>query len=92
MFDLGTGTTVLTNYYGKWFNMKVVFDTSTLQVQTYVNNCLKDTHTAPRGTPWWYFKNGAYTCQATLCRDHFKNIHLYEMGSTDVYNVKSPYP
>jgi hypothetical protein len=79
MFNLGTGQTVLTGYYDKWFNMKVVFDMDTHQINTYINNCLKDTHTAPSGpTPNWYFKNGVYTCQATICRDHFKNLHLYK--------------
>jgi hypothetical protein len=79
MFNLGTGQTVLTDYYGKWFNFKVVFDMTTLKVSAYVNNCLKETHTAPKGpTPNWYFKNGVYTCQATLCRDHFKNLHLFK--------------
>jgi hypothetical protein len=53
---------------------------------------LKDTHTAPAGTPYWYFKNGTYTCQAAICKDHYKNIHLYQQGSTDKYNVKSTYP
>jgi hypothetical protein len=78
-FDLGTGNTILTNYYNKWFNMKVVFDMGTRQVSNYINNCLKETHTAPNGpTPDWYFKNGTYTCQATVCKDHFKNIHLYQ--------------
>jgi hypothetical protein len=79
MFNLGTGQTVLTDYYNKWFNFKVVFNMQTLQVNAYVNNCLKETHTAPNGpTPNWYFKNGVYTCQATICRDHFKNLHLYQ--------------
>jgi hypothetical protein len=79
MFNLGTGQTVLTDYYNKWFNFKVVFDMGTRQVNAYVNNCLKETHTAPAGpTPNWYFKNGTYTCQASICRDHFKNVHLYQ--------------
>ena len=34
------GQTVLTDYYGKWFNFKVVFDMDTHQVSAYVNNCL----------------------------------------------------
>jgi hypothetical protein len=91
-FNLGTGQTILTNDYNKWFNMKVYFNAQTLEVRTYVNNCLMDTHTAPHGTPYWYFKNGTYTCQATICKDHYKNIHLYERGSTDQYNVISKYP
>ena len=79
MFNLSTGKTILPESYGKWFNLKVAFDTKTRQVRTYVNNCLKETSTAPNGpTPNWYFKNGIYTCDAGTCRDHYKNIHLYQ--------------
>jgi hypothetical protein len=77
-FNLGTGTTIMMGNYNTWFNLKVSFNMQTLQVNTWVNNCLKDTHTSPGGTPNWYFKNGVYTCQAAMCRDHFKNIHLYQ--------------
>jgi hypothetical protein len=78
MFNLATGKTVLTNSYGKWFNLKVAFNTQTLRVTTFVNNCLRETSQAPRGpTPDWYFKNGVYTCDSGTCRDHFKNVHLY---------------
>jgi hypothetical protein len=91
MFNLVTGKTILTDYYDKWFNMKVAFDTQTREVKVYVNNCLEETSTAPKGTPYWYFKNGVYTCNATICRDHYKNIHLYEKNSTDKYNVISSY-
>jgi hypothetical protein len=91
MFNLVTGKTVLTDYYDKWFNMKVAFDTQTRQVNVYINNCLKESSTAPKGTPYWYFKHGVYTCNATICRDHYKNVHLYEKNSTDKYNVMSSY-
>jgi hypothetical protein len=79
MFNLTTGKTILTDSYGKWFNLKVAFDTQTLQVRTFVNNCLKETSHAPHGpTPNWYFKNGVYTCDSGTCRDHYKNVHLYQ--------------
>ncbi len=79
MFNLATGKTILTNSYGKWFNLKVAFNTQTLRVRTFVNNCLKETSQAPHGpTPDWYFKNGVYTCDSGTCRDHFKNVHLYK--------------
>ena len=76
-FNLATGKTILTDYQGKWFNLKVVFNTETLEVKTYVNNCLKETSRAPRGSPNWYFKNGVYTCDSGTCRANFKNVHLY---------------
>jgi hypothetical protein len=78
LFNLSTGKTILDNSYGKWFNLKVAFNTKTHQVRTYINNCLKETSQSPSGpTPDWYFKNGTYTCDSGTCRDHYKNIHLY---------------
>jgi len=78
LFNLSTGKTILDNSYGKWFNLKVAFNTKTHQVRTYINNCLKETSQSPSGpTPNWYFKNGTYTCDSGTCRDHYKNIHLY---------------
>jgi hypothetical protein len=91
MFNLVTRKTILTDYYDKWFNMKVAFNTQTLEVKVYINDCLQETSKAPKGTPYWYFKHGVYTCNAPICRDHYKNIHLYERGSTDKYNLISPY-
>jgi hypothetical protein len=92
MFNLSTGKTILTDYEKKWFNLKVAFDTKSRQVRTYVNNCLKETSTAPSGTPFWYFKHGVYTCDSGTCRSSYKNIHLYQKGSTDKFNTKSTYP
>ena len=83
MFNPASGQTILNNYRGKWFNLKVAFNTQTLQVRTYVNNCLKATSRSPRGpTPDWYFKHGVYTCDSGTCRSHYKNIHLYHRGGT----------
>jgi hypothetical protein len=92
MFNLSTGKTILDNAYDKWFNLKVAFNTQNRQVRTYINNCLKETSTAPSGTPFWYFKHGVYTCDSGTCRSHYKNIHLYQKGSTDKFNTKSTYP
>jgi len=79
LFNLSTGKTILDGAYGKWFNLKVAFNTQTHQVRTYINNCLKETSQSPSGpTPNWYFKNGTYTCDSGTCRDHYKNIHLYQ--------------
>jgi hypothetical protein len=79
MRNAAGGGTLITGYYDKWFNMKVAFDPQTHQVRTWINNCLKETTTAPTGpTPDWYFKNGVYTCDATICRDHFKNIRFWQ--------------
>jgi len=79
MFNLSTGKTILASSYGKWFNLKVAFNTQTHQVRTFVNNCLKETSQSPSGpTPNWYFKHGVYTCDSGTCRDHYKNIHLYQ--------------
>jgi len=91
LFNLATGKTILSSPTGKWFNLKVGFNTQTLEVEVYVNNCLKETSKAPKGMPFWYFKNGVYTCDSGTCRDHYKNVHLYQKNSTDKYNVISPF-
>ena len=93
MFNLVTRKTILTNYTGKWFNLKVLINTQTREVKTFVNNCPKETSQAPNtaSVNKWYFKHGVYTCESGTCVSHYKNIHLYEMGSTDKYNVKSEY-
>jgi hypothetical protein len=94
MFNLSTGKTILTGQTGKWFNLKVAFNIQTRQVRTYINNCLKETSSAPNtaSVNLWYFKHGTYTCESGTCRSNYKNIHLYQKGSTDKYNVKSTYP
>jgi len=94
MFNLSTGKTILTGSTGKWFNLKVAFNIQTPQVRTYINNCLKETSSAPNtaSVNLWYFKHGTYTCDSGTCRSNYKNVHLYQKGSTDRYNVKSTYP
>jgi hypothetical protein len=72
------GSNVATGVYGKWFNLKVLVDVAAATGKVYINNCLKQTVNMPRGDGTWYFKNGTYTCDSTICKDHFKNIHLYK--------------
>jgi hypothetical protein len=94
MFNLSTGKTILTGQTGKWFNLKVALNIATREVKTYVNNCLKETSSAPNtaSVNLWYFKHGVYTCDTGTCRSNYKNIHLYQRGSMDKYNVMSTYP
>ena len=73
------GQDFLKDYYNKWFNLKVAFNPDTLQARIWVNNCLMLSPKSPRGPdPNWYFKNGVYTCNATICRDHFRNIRFWK--------------
>jgi hypothetical protein len=94
MFNLSTGRTILTGYTGKWFNLKVAFNIQTRQVRTFINNCLKETSQAPNtaSVNLWYFKHGTYTCDSGTCRSSYKNVHLYQKGSTDKFHTKSTYP
>ena len=94
MFNLSTGRTILTGQTGKWFNLKVAFNIQTRQVRTFVNNCLKETSQAPNtaSVNLWYFKHGTYTCDSGTCRSNYKNIRLYQKGSTDKFHTKSMYP
>ena len=64
--------------FDNWFNMKVAIDADTTQSQIYINNCLKSTQTGVRGDGNDFFKMGVYHCSSTLCRDHYKNVHLYQ--------------
>jgi hypothetical protein len=84
--------TVATDVNGKWINIKVAFDIPSGVGRIWLNNCLKVT-TQREKNALWYFKFGTYHCDgASLCRANFKNIHLYQKGSTDRFNVKSPIP
>jgi hypothetical protein len=83
------GETVASGIYGKWLNMKVAWDIATGTGRVWINNCLKTTVHGTKGSTW-YFKFGTYTCNSAKCTAHFKNVHLYQKGSTDTYNVKSP--
>jgi hypothetical protein len=83
------GATVATGIYGKWFNLKVAWNIPTGTGRVWINNCQKTTVNGTKGSTW-YFKFGTYTCDSAKCTAHFKNIHLYQKGSTDTFNVKSP--
>jgi hypothetical protein len=74
------GSSVPGGLIGKWFNYKASLDTATMQVNIYINNCLKSTYTAQRGSGAFYFKNGVYFCKTSQngCFSHYKNIHLYK--------------
>jgi hypothetical protein len=83
------GDTVATGIYGKWINIKVAWDIPSGTGRVWINNCLKTTVHGTKGSTW-YFKFGTYTCNSAKCTAHFKNVHLYQKGSTDMFNVKSP--
>jgi hypothetical protein len=69
----------VTDLNDKWFNIKVAFDPTTLESTIWINNCEKVRGViGPRGNSIFYFKNGTYTCPGTICKDHYKNIHLYQ--------------
>jgi hypothetical protein len=72
-----TGPAFLKGHYGKWFHLTVTFNADTLEVKVYVNNCLMLTSQSNQTGPF-YFKNGTYGCQATMCRANFKNITLWK--------------
>jgi hypothetical protein len=73
------GTVLARGLYGKWFNLKVDFTAPDSDAIIYVNNCQKMTMNNSRpGSRDFYFKNGVYTCESSICRDHFKNVHLYQ--------------
>jgi hypothetical protein len=74
------GSSVPGGLIDKWFNFKASFDTATLEVKIYINNCLKSTYKGPRGDGNFYFKNGVYFCKTSQngCFSHYKNIHLYK--------------
>jgi hypothetical protein len=73
------GSVLARNVYDKWINLKVAFDAATSTGTIYVNNCQKLVlpHSRP-GSGDFYFKNGVYTCTSSICRDHYKNIRLYQ--------------
>src|SRR5262249_16309997 len=73
------GTKIATGVYGRWFNLKVAFTAPASDAVIFVNNCQKMTLKNSRpGDKNFYFKSGVYTCEVPMCRDHYKNIHLYQ--------------
>jgi hypothetical protein len=73
------GSVLARGMYDKWFNLKVAFEAATSSATIYINNCQKLVLKNSRpGSRNFYFKNGVYTCTTSICRDHYKNIHLYQ--------------
>ena len=73
------GTKLMSNAIGKWFNMKVSVDHATDLTTVWINNCQKLSSVHQRGNTELYFKHGTYTCdQSAPCKDHYKNVHLYQ--------------
>jgi hypothetical protein len=75
-----TGSSVPGGIVNKWFNFKASLDADSLEVNIYVNNCLKKTYKGSRGDGNFYFKNGVYFCKTSQngCFTHYKNVHLYK--------------
>src|SRR5262249_34155762 len=67
----------LMNLYGKWMNIKTAYDTATRVGRVWIDNCLRYTTTYNQDAEW-YFKNGTYGCNASICRAHFKNIRFWK--------------
>jgi hypothetical protein len=73
------GSVLARGMYDKWFNLKVAFEAATSSATIYINNCQKLVLNNSRpGSRDFYFKNGVYTCTSSICRDHYKNVHLYQ--------------
>ncbi len=71
------GPVILSNGYGQWFNVKSNYNPSTRRAKVWINNCLVVNKTHNTGGVW-YFKNGTYGCNASLCRAHFRNIRFWQ--------------
>jgi hypothetical protein len=74
-----TGSSVPGGLIDKWFNFKASLNVATMEVNIYINNCLKKTYTGTKGDGHFYFKNGVYFCKTSQkgCFSHYKNLHLY---------------
>jgi hypothetical protein len=76
--ELG-GQRIVSGIYDKWWNLKVGFDAATSTATIWVNNCQKLVLRNSRpGDRHFYFKNGVYTCTASICRDRYKNVRFYQ--------------
>jgi hypothetical protein len=65
--------------YDKWVNLKVEINSATTCSRYLINNCLVATQgSGTRGDGNNYFKMGVYHCDSGLCRDRYKNVHLYK--------------
>ena len=82
-----TGTPFLTNYAGKWFNLKVTYNPVNGVGRVWIDNVLKIT-ASHSGATDWYFKNGTYNNGMTagsVSKAHFKNMKMWiYTGASDV--------
>jgi hypothetical protein len=72
------GAKVPGGLFDRWINLKVLINADTTASQYWVNNCLVASKgSGTRGDGNDYFKMGVYHCDAGMCRDRYKNVHLY---------------
>jgi hypothetical protein len=73
-----SGAKVPGGLFGRWINLKVLINADTTASQYWVNNCLVASKgSGTRGDGNDYFKMGVYHCDSGVCRDQYKNVHLY---------------
>jgi hypothetical protein len=73
-----SGAKVPGGLFNRWINLKVLINADTTASQYWVNNCpVASKGSGTRGDGNDYFKMGVYHCDSGLCRDRYKNVHLY---------------
>jgi hypothetical protein len=73
-----SGAKVPGGLFNRWINLKVLINADTTASQYWVNNCLVASKgSGTRGDGNDYFKMGVYHCDSGVCRDRYKNVHLY---------------
>jgi hypothetical protein len=69
---------VMGGVIGRWVNLKVEINADTTASRYWINNCLVATQgKGTRGDGNDYFKMGVYHCDSGVCKDQYKNVHLY---------------
>lgn len=74
-----SGSVMIANAYGTWFNLKAAYNPKTRQARVWINNVLKRTATHGQAAQDWYFKNGTYGTSG-VSKAHFRNIKLWTTG------------
>jgi hypothetical protein len=74
-FGTGNGPVIMTDAFGKWFNLKVLHNVGTHQVTVYIND-VKSMSFADKGSHW-HFKNGNYGCRSERCETHWHNLRYW---------------
>jgi hypothetical protein len=74
-----SGTSLYSNAYGHWFNLKVEHDADAHKIRYYFNDTLAYTKTDNHSSPW-YFKCGAYTVN-TRSEVRIRNIKYWRKGA-----------